>query len=475
MRIGQTTAVVFISKIGASVLGFLATIYIARILGAEVLGYYAAIVAVAAWLEIPARTGIAQSVQKRISEDRESDQYFTAGLLLILCVSFVTAGLTWLFQDQLNAYIGIEASLFVIVIFLSDVFRKFVGMALSGELRVHISAMLNTLKVGMRSTLQILLIFVGFGLGGMVTGYVVAASVSGVIGLIIISSKLARPARRHFKSLFDFAKYAWLGNMRSRSFNNLDIIVLTAFVSPTLVGIYSVAWGITQILITFGGAIRASIFPEISRGSEQKREKFVSNVVSDAISYTGIIVIPGLVGGVLLSDYLLGLYGDEFTQGVTVLSILLFTTVLLDYFKQFMKILNAIDRPDIAFRINAVFITTNIILNIILVYLYGWVGAAIATAAVAGLCLVLSFWSLRSLIVFSAPYLEVIKQVAAALGMGVFVTISEYFLLELIGVASNALVLIVLIVVGAIVYFSILIIISERFRKVISTNISFAY
>ncbi len=40
MRIGHTSFIIFVSKPLRSVLGFVATLYFARVLGAEVLGFY---------------------------------------------------------------------------------------------------------------------------------------------------------------------------------------------------------------------------------------------------------------------------------------------------------------------------------------------------------------------------------------------------------------------------------------------------
>ena len=87
MRIGQTSFTVFVSKIVGSGLGFVATIYIARELGAEVLGYYSLVVAMVAWLKLAGHMGVSSAVTKRISEGRDQSEYFSAGVLLIGAVS----------------------------------------------------------------------------------------------------------------------------------------------------------------------------------------------------------------------------------------------------------------------------------------------------------------------------------------------------------------------------------------------------
>ena len=473
MRIGQTTAIVFLSKIATSVLGFIATIYFARVLGAEVLGYYAAILAVASWLKLPANIGVSKSVTKRVSEGKERSQFFTAGLIAVFTLGIIASGGAWIFRDQLNAYVGTEAALFIIVIVLTYLYLSIVKSTLSGERLVHLSEILNTTKVGLRSTLQITLVFAGFGLVGMIAGYITAAFVVAAIGTILISSSLAQPKYRHFRSLFDFAKYAWLGSMRSKSFNNVDVIVLTAMVNPALVGIYSVAWGIANLLNTFGAAIRRTVFPEISKANEEADELFISHVTNDAITYSGLIAIPGLFGGILVGERLLTLYGDEFREGALVLALLILTVLIYEYYKQMVNVLNAVDRPDIAFRVNAVFVGGNAILNVVFIYIIGWVGAAVATVTAATIGLLLAYNAVTELIPLQIPFGELGRQTSAAVTMSGAVIGLEHLLTNVATVTHNLFILLVLVSTGAIVYFITLFGLSKQFREIVSTNLPF--
>lgn len=60
----------FGAKLLSSVLGFVATVYFARILGAQVLGYYAVTLALLSWLQIGTADGVGSALVKRISEGR---------------------------------------------------------------------------------------------------------------------------------------------------------------------------------------------------------------------------------------------------------------------------------------------------------------------------------------------------------------------------------------------------------------------
>ncbi len=69
MRLGQTSIVYFVSKIIGSILGFLATVYIARTLGETVVGFYSLSLNLALWLAIGGRIGLGEAIVKRASEN----------------------------------------------------------------------------------------------------------------------------------------------------------------------------------------------------------------------------------------------------------------------------------------------------------------------------------------------------------------------------------------------------------------------
>jgi O-antigen/teichoic acid export membrane protein len=304
----------------------------------------------------------------------------------------------------------------------------------------------------------------------MLVGYAGGTLVAGVIGAVSVSTRFRRPQVEHFRNLFDFAKFSWLGNLSGRSFNDIDVFVLGALVSPALVGVYAIAWNITQFIGTFGSSIRQSTFPELSNASVEERTEAVTDIVSDALAYSGLVAIPGFFGSVVLADRLLTLYGDEFTQGAAVLALLMLSMLVWDYMNQLVNTLNAIDRPDRSFRVNLMFIAVNLTLNVALVLTFGWVGAAIATLLATLIGLVLAFYYLSSLVNFAVPTRETGKQVAAAAVMAVVVygIRRGIELLDLLN--HNAAIVVILVSLGAATYFLVLVTISDRFRATLVAN-----
>ena len=56
------------------------------------------------------------------------------------------------------------------------------------------------------------------------------------------------------------------------------------------------------------------------RGQNRKRD---GSLLEDALAYTGLFAITGLIGGVILGDRLLRIYGEEFVEGTAALAVLI--------------------------------------------------------------------------------------------------------------------------------------------------------
>ncbi|MXV61223.1 oligosaccharide flippase family protein [Natronorubrum sp. JWXQ-INN-674] len=473
MRLGQTSVIYLVSKLAASALGFVATIYFTRTLGEEIYGFYALTLALVSWLGIVKSVGFGQAIVKRMSENEEPDAYLAAGTVVKTVLTTLIAIGVLIFREQVNAYIGQPVAEFVVLLLIVSIVSELINSALKGSHRVHVYAPLSTVKEGARSVAMIGLVVIGWELTGMLLGHAIGTAIIAVIGLWLVKPTVVIPRWRHVVSLFDFAKFSWLGNMRKKTFSDMDIIVLGVFVPAGLTGVYAVAYTLAKFLDVFGSAIQTTLFPELSKRSTSGDTNMVRTLTNDALTYAGLFLIPGIVGAAILGDRLMLIYGDGFEIGAQVLTILLVGILAYTYNKQLLNTLNAIDRPDLAFRANAIFIGSNLVFNVALVYSIGWFGAAIATASSAAIGLVFGFYYTRQHVAFQVPVGEIARQCGAALLMGLVVyaaravgephpiaTYNEVFVVLLVGL-------------GAAVYFLVLLAISRGFRTTVSSNLPF--
>lgn len=464
MRVGQTSAIYFVANIISSVLGFAATVYFTRTLSEDLLGRYFVVVAVLVWGTVAVGRPFQSAVTKRLSET-DDGAYLTAGLIVQTSGFLLVAMLFGVFHGPVNRYLGVDIVGTLIALLFFTLGYKFVVAALQGERRVHIASVLQPVNVGIRSIVQVGAVFLGFKLLGLLTGYGIAVAIAAATGIVVLHSTPTRPSRRHFRQLLSFAKYSWLGKISSRAFASMDTLVLGLFVADAFIAYYEVAWNLASIFAIFGVGISQTLFPEISKLSGEENTAQVETLVERALSYAGLFLIPGFFGSIIIGDMILRVYGPRYDTGATVLYILLFSRLIYAYAGQLTNALSGIDRPDLAFRVNAVFIVVNVILNLSLVYLFDWVGAAIATTTSAVVSLVFGYRYLSRQLTVRIPFQELLLQWIAAVVMTGVVIVGRQSLPDT-WIAGA-----VLAGVGGAIYFGTLYGISAQFRTIVQNNI----
>ncbi|ELY86872.1 oligosaccharide flippase family protein [Natrinema altunense] len=455
----------FLSRLAMSFSGFVATIVLTRTLGQTRYGAYVVVISVLAWVTIASNLGLEQAIKKRVSETTDGN-YVVAGAIIQIGLYAIVAVCLWLAGPYLNAYMGIDATLILIGLLAARLIGDFVQTILDGQHLVHVSSLLSPIELTSRSIVQVSLVIAGFGITGAVAGYAIGAVVAALIGSYFVSFDPSLPSRQDFARLKSYAQFSWLSSVKGRTFLSMDTLVLALFVSNSLIAVYEIAWNLASLFAIFGSSISRTLFPEISKlSSEEGVSGEVVELLRVALTYAGLFIIPGLVGGALVGDIVLQIYGPGFDTGYYILLMLTFARLLYGYQSQFLTTLDAIDRPDLTFRINAVFVAANLVLNLALTWRFGWYGAAVATTLSAALGLTLSYYYASRVITVVIPFDEISKQAVAAGIMAAVV----YALLALVG-DSLALVL-VFVGVGALVYFCALVVISHEFRTTVVDNL----
>ncbi len=459
MRLAKKSILYFVAELGTSLVGFLATLYFARILGAGPLGQYFLVVALVGWLKIPSN-GIASAINKRVSEGGEDSDLLSTGVLLGMAYGGVVAVAVFLAGQFVDDYVGAEVSILVaLLLFITIVFNT-VEQGLLGQKKVATAGILRTGDRIARVVTQVALVTAGYTVVALVGGHAFAAIASAFVGLVIFRFRPKMPDKERIRSILDYGRYSWLGNMKSKTFGWMDTLVLGLFVSSGLIGIYEVSWRLASILILVSNAVENTLFPEISDVATDGKHDEIQDLLSEALFYAGIFVIPGLFGTLALGERILRIYGPEFVKGAPILVLLVFARTVNVYEMQFLNVINGIDRPDVAFRINVVFIATNVGLNMLLVWQFGWVGAAVATIVSSAVILLLSYQAIDDLI--GAPTLPlggIGQQILAATAMAATVLVTQ----ELLPV-QNMYVTVGLVCFGAAVYGAVLFGLSARVR-----------
>ena len=408
----------FFARIATSISVFLAVFYLAAT-GASVLGVYSLFIAVVEVIELVTDAGLSAAAKKRISEGVERDEFFTTALLTRLAIFVVVAVVLVIFRGRVTAYIGFELAVpFLLLCSLAYLVQSTLYEVLSGEKRVARAGLLGFVSNGGRLLAWIPLLALGYGVFGILFGVWLGQILAVVVGVFFLSLRLRRPARRHFESLSRYAKYSWMGALQETSWIWTDTLILGFFVAPSFVGVYELSWQITGVLFFVASAISSALFPNISELAARNEYEEVTDLLERSLVYVGIMSIPGFVGGIIFAEPILGMFGDEYRIGATVVIVLLLARTFHSYEVVFGEALNALDRPDLMFRTNLVFLVLLISLNVVAIVIFGWVGAAFATTAAMVVRTALSFYYIRSILSFTVPAREIGFEILAALFMG---------------------------------------------------------
>lgn len=445
VRLARSSALQFAVQALQTVVGFVAILYFARVLGAAPLGQYFLTLAIVNWLLLPT-SGLQKAVNKRVSEDRDADGYYTTGTLALGAVVVVVSIPLILLSDHIDAYTGYHAVWFVIALFaLKSAATFYIGL-LRADKRYDLAAGVEGLLHTSRPTVQAALILAGGGFLALLWGEAVSMVLAAVSGLVGLRLAFSRPTVRHFRRLYHYAKYSWFSAFRIRSYSWMDVLVLGFFVLPGQVGVYEVAWRISAGFILLPTAISKIVFPHISNRAIENDEQGVVTTLQRALYFAGALSIPGVVGAIILGTDVLQLYGPEFMAGSIVLVVLAVGRVFQSYEVLLLQTLDALDLPETTFRISILFVTVNLGLNVLLVWAIGPVGAAIATVTSVFLSSFLAYRHVKQRIDFSLRRKPFVVQLLSAFLMGGVVWMVGQF------VPHSTLGTLLLVAVGVAVY-----------------------
>ena len=409
-------------QITFTAIGFLSTMYFAHTVGAAVLGAYFLFLAYNGIFNMVSDGGFGGAAIKRISEGEEPDAYFSAYFVLRLVFTIIVVLALLVSKDY---FVDLNTSGMFIWLLLALLVSVLAGPVSSG--------VAGTGKMGIRTTcagignisriiLQVLAIYLGYEAAGLAGGTVAGILIATIIEFRFFDLHFVRFKWHHIKSLSVFSFWLFLTSGGVLVFSQADTVLIGYFMDNADVGIYRVALQFTMVATFTTYAIRHTLWPRVSHWSKSDEIELVEESLSRGISYSLILAVPVLTGGVVLGDKLLYFfYGAEFARGYLTLMVLLGVQVVNVFQYFFTMYLNALDYPKESFKVTAVGVVANIVLNIILIPVMGISGAAIATLVTMTLNAVLARRALSRLMTIRLERRSLLNIVAASVVMGVLV------------------------------------------------------
>ncbi|MFD1633362.1 flippase [Haloplanus ruber] len=454
MNLAKSSILIFSARVCKAAIGFLAVTVFSRELGASPLGTYYPFLALLGIIGLPANLGIRQATKKRISEGNDKSAYLGTGLILKSAIVFAISGILWFSGTYINKFLGANLAQLVVITLIIDQLGRFSISILHGELRVGETAILEVIRPLSWLVVGYFLYLRGYGVYALVYGYLVGTILASMVGWWKVSVSIGRPTVEHARSLFDYARFSAISSVGGYFYSWTDVGILTLFVvwgigvTRADIGAYENAWRLSLVTMLFGKSIATALFPQISRWDADDATDRIESAIPTALLPSLLLVIPAFVGTLILSkDLLRILFGPEFTVAWLALIVLAAGKIPQSLHTLLSRSLNAIDYPDLAAYAAISSALLNMIFNIVLIWQFGIVGAAIATVGSFMINTILHAHYLNQFLDIELPLREAIWSVVASAAMGIGVY-GARLMIEL----NSIIQLLAIIVLGVIIY-----------------------
>ena len=419
--IRRQSIVSLVWQIAFTFIGFLSTMYFARAVGAGVLGAYFLFVAYFSIISLMTDGGFGGAAVKRISEGEEPDAYFSA--FVVLRSVFVAVVLTALIAFH-SYFVDLDRAgtfTWLLVALVVSLLHGTVSTGVAGCGKMGINATAGFINNVSRILIQVVAVFLGYGIAGLAGGFVMGLLVGSIIQLRFIDLHLVHFGWRHVKSLYSFSFWLFLVHGGSIVFMYSDSVMIGYFLNNADVGVYRVIFQFTALATLTALALRKTLWPKVSRWDKIGEITLIEESLSHAFTYSFILAVPLFVGGTLLGEKLLYFfYGANFVS-YTTLIILLFVQIV-NIFQYFFTIyLSAMNQIKELFKITVMAVVANITLNAALIPVMGISGAAVATLATMALNAILARRVLARIITIRVERSSLLNIFKASIAMGVVV------------------------------------------------------
>jgi len=459
-RIVKNTTVLFISQFITYIFGFFASMYTARYLGADGFGIISLAFALAGIFGVFMDLGLGSITVREVAREKSLRGKYTANtasIKLILC--FLTFGLVAL-TVNLIGYSEVVINVIYLVT-VSTIFGAFSGIFSSiftaNEKMEYISigTILNSI---LTFTGVILAIYYKLDILAFASIYLIISVVNLVYFIIVYSWKFSLPKLdvdlAFWKLTLKEASPLALAIFFALIHFRVDTIILSIIKGNFDVGIYNAAYKLMETLTFIPIIFTTSIYPVLSRFHISSKES-LKLTYKLSFKYLIILGLPIAVGTTLLADeIILLIFKSGFTLSILALKILVWALPLIFMGYLFGTLIPSINKQHLLYRFMFICMSTNIILNLILVPKLSYIGTSIVTVITEIIYFILCFHYISKFIGKINIKKVILKPLTASLVMGLFI-----YSVKILNVN-----LLVVIIISMILYFLVLILL-KTFSK----------
>jgi len=334
-----------------------------------------------------------------------------------------------------------------------------------GVNRLREMAILNVISAFIGNASAVGLSISGFGLVGLVVGWILGGLTYIVLGVLItVRNKYVRihPISDVIPYLKMLTRFSWplfITNVVVFLYNWFDRALLLTYVPLSDVAVYSVAFRAFDALLVIPVALRTTLFPYYSEQYGKDEQQKIAAGVHGTSRYIALLYTPLALGLMATANPALTLFaGSRYAGGDVILAILCLFGALSGLAASFVGLLLVYGMTPMVLLINVASVGGSLFLTPVLLPIFGAVGMAITKGAAMIISLVLTVIVLHKHVPIRFDTEAIRKSWYAAIVM----FLAVWFMTRML---ASSYLLPLYIVVGGIVYLIVL-----RFLRTVNEN-----
>lgn len=365
--------------------GVFVGIYIARYLGPNAYGVLSYLIAISTLLISISRLGMdAIVVREIVRQEKRADVLMGTAFWMMFGAGVICSGLAvvYFFFGNEDEVVKVYASILSTSCLFTSMFV--VDYYFQAKVKAKYSAILKSTALFFMSIVKLWLIYIGADLRWFVYAFLadfVILSLLFVIGVFYVQG-LGFILKFSWIDGKEMLKSAWplvLGSVAIQVYMRIDQVMIRQMLGLRDVGIYSAAVRIYEAWVVVMVVISISLLPiiiKIKSSSTEEYHKRLSQLF--AVVIWGSVIAASIVT-VFSAELMVLAFGESYRESSEVLNLIMWTGVFASMGTVTARYLN-VERMERKFAVRTIFAAiVNVILNWLLIPLYGLKGAAIST------------------------------------------------------------------------------------------------
>jgi O-antigen/teichoic acid export membrane protein len=402
-KIAMNTFFLLLSSIFNAVISIVTTSIIAKSIGPELYGKYTFSLSFIYIFSVLANFGL-ESFFIRETARNHANIAIIADIFHLKILLAIFTIISIILSAHILGYPS--ETILVIYILCAGLFFQILSESLLSVYRsiekMHVTSLFSTLFRVLCAIIVIAAVYSGIGFYGIVSAFSIGNALI-FAGVLIVFCREFNALRlslalSKWLPLFRHGLPFYLSALLTMCYSKINILILSKFVTDREMGFFMAAVNLVENLYFIPTAFNTAVFPAFSRLYGSSFES-LQNVFSRIMKYLIILTVAVVSGTILISEeVILLIYGHEFLPAVPLLNILIFMWFFNFFTNTHSSLLFSIQKEAAQVKIMATATILNILLNFILISLYGYVGAAYAASLIEGIVaaiLTAALWKLK--------------------------------------------------------------------------------